>query len=510
MISVDEVIDADAAPGSKTSRRVHLGIIFGAFAASRVALWIGGVRFEPSFFGGDQLLDLTVLRADPFQAFTHNHIQPPLWNYFVGAVLRWSPFPDDVSFLSLFVVADLITLVALWWLLEGLGARRWSATVATILVGWSPLMIANEHSLQYETIMTTLIVLACLTFLRYLRDPGPLRLALFALVLVVGVLTRTTLHPLWMIAGLALALGATWARTRRRASGGVVLVALLLVGVPLAHRAVTYGVSGFSSYWPMNLERITVMNYPPEQIDELIADGTVSPMAAVPPLGKYEDYAPHVPECNPDTGVEVLDQFFKSDGRRNLNNICFLDVYRQAGSDALYTIRADPLRYLQVVGRSSVIYSSIGSYADQPGTGLETWSAVYDPLFLPVHLDYSWGSGIPEERKSVFDRLVGGDPLSITVLASYVVCGFFTVRGLGRWVRRRAGHADVTWVFVGLSVVLISIPNVMMETFENARFRTPLDPILLGPLYVLVLEAAGRTLVRAKRRFTARRIGDSK
>ena len=494
---------------SGSRSRLHLAIVVGAFLSSRLILWTGGVRFTVPYLGQDQLLDLDVLRADPFQAFTHNHIQPPLWNFFVGAVLRWSPIQPNTTFHVLFLVADLAMVIALWHLLSGLGARSWVATVASILVAWNPIVIGNENVLHYETLVTAVLVLSALTCLRYVRNPSPARLAGFSCCLVVGVLTRATLNPAWLVGGLAIVLLAKLPRERRPAYLGVASIALVVVTSLLVHRAVTYESVGFSSYWPMNLERITALTFPPEETRKLIAEGRVSPAAAQGPFAQYKFYAKYFPPCHPHTGSKALDEFTKRDGQTNLNNVCYLKVDKQARSDAIHIIRANPKRYLYEISRSAILYVSVGTDSSQPGTRLAPWASAYDPLLVPIHVHYSFGSGLSSLQRDAYERYFSSDPISITLVSSVLLCLVYAARGFRRWLGHRADYVDITRIFIGFTLVMITIPSVMFDTLENARYRASLDPILLGPVCVFILEAAVVGFARLNRWFTARRTGAS-
>lgn len=477
-----------------------MALVAGAFGLSRIIIELVGVRFQISPLLNVQLLDMKVLQADPFQAFTHNFIQPPLWNFFVGAVLRWSPFAPRPSFLVLFMLADLVTVLCLWYLLVGLGARRWIASVAVTLVGSSPTLIADEHTLHYEALLTMVVTLSAFTCLRYLREPTTARLVQFSSVLVVGVLTRTTLHPFWLAGGLALALIVSWPVLRRRTMLAVVAGTVLLVGAPLVHRAVAFDTAGFSSYWPMNLGRITYLTFPHSELQRLADEGKISDAALVPPFASYSAYADLFPPCHPDTGVPAYDDFTKDYGEINLNNICFLPVYQRLRSDALTTIRANPDRYLAAVARSTLIYSNISRTSTKRGSPLDRWFSIYQPVYLPVHVHYGWGSGVGPEVGRLYSAGFGRDPLSVTVLLSYVVCLGYGVRGARRWFGRRLDAVAATRLFIAFTFVMVTVPSVMFDTFENARFRQPLEPILLGPVYVLVLEFGRRGFLGLRRR----------
>jgi hypothetical protein len=484
----------------------------GLFLASRIVLYLGGLRFETRTTADLALLDPAKLQQDPFLAFTSNHVQPPLWNFFVGSILRWSPFQDGGTFQVLFLISGLLTVLTLWSLLAGLGAPKWAATVAATVVGWSPVMIGYERMLTYESLVTLVVTLSAWCLLRYLREPTTLRLALFAAVLVVGVLTRMTLSPIWALGGIALILLARRGSPHGRSRLTIICIAAALIFLPLAHRKVDYGVFVLSSYGGMNLARASTVQIPASELDALIASGRVSSSARVIPFAPYRAYEKMFHRCTPSTGVPVLDEFYKSDGTTNLNNICYLPVDHQAISDALTVIRADPSRYAAVVGRSVLLYSSLETPgtvpAGFPGGGsdptiLRWWSDLYRPLLVPIHIGYSWGFGDPQESMQVLTAVyapaLARTNLSLVVAAGLLLGLGLAFRGVARWVKHREETADLVRVYIGFTIAVVTASSVLFDSFENARFRAPLDPLVLGPLFVVVLTGAHR--------FTSRTLG---
>lgn len=514
-----EVVDAPAPDGGTQQSspegpgpRRWAWVVAGLFVASRVVVQLAGVRFTTFTSGDLAQLDPSALAADPFVAFTSNHVQPPLWNFFIGAVERWSPFPVVGTFQVLFLLVGLGTVLVLWALLVELGSRPWVATVAATLVGWSPVMIRYEYLLRYEAPLAAIVTLSAWCLMRWLRRRSTRWLIAFAACLVIGVLTRTTLSPLWLLGALVPIVIARWRSPARWRTVGIVAAAVALVAFPLAHRYQAYGVVGLSSYGGMNLARTATVQLPAHELDALIARGRVSPAATVVPYAPYREYAPWSEPCEAATGEPVLDRYVKTDGTTNLNNVCYIAVGRQAARDALAAIRADPGVYASTVWRSALLYASFEAPgpldAGMPGAAgsgfMAGWFTAYAPVMVPVHIGHSWSGADPQPSLSMLEHLYGPvldeTDLSLTVVAGLLVAVGLGLRGVLRWRRGRADPADVTRIYIGFTVVVVSAVSILADTFENARFRIPLDPLVLGPLYALVI--AG--VVGGARRITAR------
>lgn len=483
----------------------HLGIVIVGFFVLRVVLWIDGLRFQDRLIGQLQLIDEPLLRDDPFRAFTSLHIQPPLWNFLVGSVRAWSPFPDAITFQVLWTAASLATATMLWKILTGSGARSWQATVATVLVASSPIVIQNESMLRYETPVTLLVTGSVYAFMRFVAMPSPGRLCVFGGVVLAGVLTRSLLQPLWMVGGLVLAL----VLVRRRGSVTsrhvlVALVPIVLVAGDLVFLHARFGTVGYSSYLGENLERIAVTTLPAGQLRRLQADGTLSESASIKPYSPYSVYAESLGPCRSDSRDPALSDVTKSTGEPNLNALCFVPVYRQAMRDSVAAIRADPGNYVGAVGQAAIAFAGRAGIDVPPDTtAFRILNDAYTPLFLPLHVGYRFGGDDPQPVAGFLRAGMSRFPLLLTAAVAIVFAlgraAVSTVRLLRKELE--SGDSDLLRLWIGFTVLSVTVVGIGFDFYENARFREALDPLLFGPLFVAVGELARRGGVHLKQRF---------
>lgn len=482
--------------------RLHLAVVTGCFFGLRALLWATGLRFEDHLTGQLQLLDEKVLTADPFAAFTQNSIQPPLWNFYVGAVRAWSPLPAALSFQLVWVAADLATVTMLWWLLTRLGARRWQATVAAVLVAVNPLLVSSESFLRYETAVTFLVTASVYTFARYVDAPGVRRFAMFSVVLMIGVGTRTLLQPLWLLGGLALGIAVA-----HRAGKSTLrflwpaAVVLMVVVADLVFVGVRFGNVGFSSYAGVNLKRVAVTTLPQDTLERLQREGKLSALAAIKPYSVYEVYARadgDLGHCIPTRTGSAAGVPRKSTGEANLNYLCFRRVYDQAFDDAVAAIRAEPGNYLKSVGQATVVFVSWPAPFDRPRSdAFRRWESLYKPVLVPLGVHFDVGGSRPQPTTAFMVAGMNELPVLVTMAAAL---GYTLWRSCAAaWriaARRRRGPVDTTWLWIGYTVVSVTLAGVTLDFYENARFRQALDPILLGSLVVAVAEATRSVVLR--------------
>ena len=71
-------------------------VVVSVFAVSRLAAWAAGVRFDASILTWYwQFLDVELLRHDLARSLWYLHAQPPLFNLFLGSVLKLAPDASD-------------------------------------------------------------------------------------------------------------------------------------------------------------------------------------------------------------------------------------------------------------------------------------------------------------------------------------------------------------------------------------------------------------------------------
>jgi len=270
----------------------------------------------------------------------------------------------------------------------------------------------------------------------------------------------------------------------------------LILGL-MAKNEARFGTFSLSSWFGMNLARMVVASLSGDERDPLIADGTISPQAAVQPFAPFEDYAAvgtrAVTRCRADYGGAALDDPRKaSEAAPNYNYGCFLPVYAQAQDDAGAVIRHRPGHYVVMVRAAAVTYmSEEGLSAVEPSKPVTVLDRIHDTLGLEIGMTAWYGDLRLPMRvyPTAFLSLVG-------LVGAGVWAGWQALRG-------RRSVVVVVLAFVGFTLLYASAAGVLFEVWENARFRLPLDPILYATPLALAGEALARRLVPVLRQAPA-------
>jgi hypothetical protein len=480
-----------------------LGALGTVLAAGR---GVSGAQLDSSW----QVIDLEVLADDPLGSLWYLHIQPPVHNLVVGTVMAWSPFPPMGTLFALYGLSLLVTGLLLHDLLVRWGVQPVAGGVVVGFAMVNPSLLSTIHIASYEVPVACLLVTLLWLAQRHLERPGPRWLLPIALTLTVAALTRSLLHPVWVLAVLGL-LGLVRPVDRRQVAAALA-VPLVLIGGWMVKNEVVFGTPTLTSWLGFNMQRGVTASMERDEVADAVADGRVSPIVLEYPWLPLDAYPEWTGPCDPAhdhpaAAAELKEPFEGVTGALNYNNECFLPAYRQAQRDATALIRDDPGRYL--AKRVPPLLMSYQTFPVRGGGagGAPTWvDRVYEPLLAirTVHVDMSdWNLPllVPELETLTIEVSLTMAALSLVVVARGAVA---VVRLVRRGWRARHGWPaeEVVWLLVTATALLVVVGGDLVEFGENGRFRTMLDPLLVA------LPLASLTRSVQRRWFPGRNAGE--
>jgi hypothetical protein len=123
-------------------------LIMLAFIGSRLVYYHLGVRFDPHLLPTQwPCIEVALLRDDLCQSILYLHIQPPLFNLFLGIVLKLFPEHWALAFNITYLLLGLLLSTATFQLMEKLHVPRGMALLLTILFLASPGCVLYENYL---------------------------------------------------------------------------------------------------------------------------------------------------------------------------------------------------------------------------------------------------------------------------------------------------------------------------------------------------------------------------
>jgi hypothetical protein len=203
-------------------------VIAFVFVASRTVAYTAGVRFDADPVGRFwQLVDPHLLTTRLAETLFYLHGHPPLFNLYVGILLKVSPGHYATIVQGTYLLLGIVGALALYGLLVRLGCRRWVSVAVVVLMMVAPATILNENWLFYEYPVSVLLVLSAFTLAWFVRTktfwPG----FLFFLLLAAVIWTRSAFQIVWMLLAAVLVLVAL--RDRKGLVLQACLVPLVLV-----------------------------------------------------------------------------------------------------------------------------------------------------------------------------------------------------------------------------------------------------------------------------------------
>ncbi|MFP4058826.1 MAG: hypothetical protein ACLF0G_18305 [Candidatus Brocadiia bacterium] len=455
------------------------------FGLSRLAYRAAGVRFDATPLAWFwQYVDPVLLRTDLARSLVHLHSQPPLFNLFLGLVLKACPGHLVAACEAVYALLGLGLALALCRVLMRLGVRREASVALAALFAASPACVIYEHWLFYDYPVAALLCFAALALHGFASSGRGWAGAAFFALLGCLALTRSLFHLAWLavVAGLVL----VGMPGRRRRVAAACAVPLLAVALWYGKNLWLFGQFTSSTWLGMNVARITTLKVPRERRAEMVARGTLSPLALVAPFRPLEAYEPCLAPLQP-AGVRVLDQRRKRIGAPNFHHAAYIDVAGIYLRDAVAVVRHRPRAYLRGLFDAWVRYF-------MPATDY-FW--VRGNRQKVAGLDRAWSVALgrvrfdpwpqSEEVVSEESRRGPGRKALNAALVLVVACPVLTVYGLvvGFRALRRGGEGralGLTVLFACVTIVYVTVVGNALEVGENHRNR-----FALGPLYVVLL-----------------------
>jgi hypothetical protein len=487
----------DATPDGRDRRWLPLGVLGGLFVGSRLAVALAGVRYDADLVNfGAQLADPDLLTDRYLETLWYLHGQPPGFNALVGAVLRWSPFPLDGSLHAVFIVFGALLAVGCWDLARQVGTSRWWATGIAAAVTCSPVALLYENWLSYEVPVAVAVVWMAALTARWSRTANPWVLAGVGGLGAAAVLTRSMLHPVWLVValGIAMLVQPPWrlAPVTRRWALAALAVPVVLVGGATVKNVVLFDTANLSTWVGFNLNKMVVGTLPPDEFERLRVEGVITA-----PLGPQD--------CEPERpGVPVLAERYKrgwrgADGVENHNWECERIWHDQLGADALAVVRAEPGHVAGAVVGSFEIWANHAT--DYPPfvdgrAELGPFPEAHKRLvMLTVPWDPPW-----ELRNAWAVQLSSADQrfgVSLTLVGATLLVAVAGAVVAVQW-RRRGSPARAAVLAGAWTVAFVTLASILFEHAENNRIRYPAEPLTLTLAAAVVVVVGGRWLTNRR------------
>jgi hypothetical protein len=449
-----------------------------AFLASTVAAGMLGLRFDATPVGFLwQYLDADILQHDLLRGLYYLHSQPPLFNLYLGVVLKLFPTAAAAAFSVGHQAVALALLIGVAWVLRQLQVPNLITALLCLLLALHPTFLVHGRWLFYTLPVGLLLILSAAALLRYCAGGRAAWAHTFCWLTATLMLTRAIFHPVWFVATLSVICLLIAPRLRRRLLVSAI-VPLLVVNLWYLKNLELVGMYSASSWLGMNLRR-TLGLAPAEQAALLKAGRLPAVWAEVNgfplDLDRYPDYL--TPAALP--LHRAIDAAYKANGYWNFNHRAYARISRDMLRGDVEFIKSYPTRYaLRVLDALRLFL--------QPG-----------PRFVIIDRYYpqTFGTAVARYRDVAntflfLQPVVSEAPSSFTWLATpnllwvgfpvLVLFGVMCTIGHPRIVLSGApAHARPVIAYLTATVIWFTLCSTLFEFGENDRMRIEIDPVLV-------------------------------
>ncbi len=480
-------------PDPRSSEGAYLLCLTALFILSRIIFAMKGGEFlaSPIDFA-KQYLDPVLLENDLLRSLFYLHAQPPLFNAFLGLILKLSPYPP-LTFELVFKTMGVAMPLLFYGILTALAMRPGIAFIATVIFMCNPTLLLYENLLYYTHVEAFLILLSLFSLLRWGIERRLRFLALFFLALLCLGMIRSLFHTLFFLLTTLLMFLYLAFRLRERHLARQFALCSLIVLIPMilvsCKNLYLYRFFGTSSWDGMSLW-IKANGYAPEQLEQFQQQGVISARAL---QAGYDPFQPvdlffnerelaQIP-CHHPADCSIM----RSTGKPNFNHSGYVPLSKQLWRDAVALIGRDPALFAYyTAGAYCLMLWHASDSVNALFYGNETVIERLEGLYRFLYFGFF---GIESKQASHYMWWVRTGCISALFLIFYLI----TLAGL----LRKADASVIPVLLLSLFCVLIHAYTLcvssLIEFGENNRFRYPVDAAFL------VLMAA--TIARSKRSF---------
>ncbi len=462
------------------------------FITGHVHFYGLGGHFEDGEFGFWQLLDLELLRTRLLESLWYLHMQPPLFNFFVGIVEKCSFGYSVYVYPVVYVCFGLVSGIALFHLLLRFRIHKSIALLVTSVCLLSPSWMLYEHWLMYTFPVMMLLTLTAWQMHKYVSYQTIRNGAILFSLMVVLAYTRSIFHILWFLFTLVILFAYFRGRRKRLLITG--FVPLILIFALYAKNAYLFGQWTTSTWLGPNLHMMCA-TIPSSVKRELILKGKLSGQVYIQPFQRVGLYANFVKRK--EWGIPALDQKNRGEEWVNHNHGWFVEVNRQYQEGAIAMILASPGDYFTLMKQSWRRYNHPAWNYDF----FHTQPAVYFeyPLLLNK-IFFGW------EHQNLMEAAhhtkLRPEGTFLCWLLPLLFFSWIVIMFLPQHLTQFTTADRATLSYCMFTIVLITFAAITIVRFENFRLRFTLTPYfaLLFAITIdrVVLWIAAQKIVRKR------------
>jgi hypothetical protein len=448
-------------------------IIIAVFVVSRFIARLLGIHLDiHALYEYWQYLDIETLRNHLLAGVWYDHAQPPLFNLFIGSVLKIGGSQYILLFDLILKLISLGNALLLFLIVKKLSGVYFLPILTALVYILSPATIIFESELFYTCFVSFFLLVSVYYLIRLTESDGWLNAFGIFFPLVLLCLTRSVYHIVWLI---IIAATLIFYFRRKAVLNKLILVSIssiVLVGCWYVKNKILFDKLTVSTWVGMNIARNVFHD---NEVKDSTRIDAYEPFSRISIYRKFLD-----PEFeNKYKGLNDRDllQETKNDSFINETEVSYIpvsDLYQKASIDF---IRNHPGAYAKNVFQSSILFFT-------PGT-LYSLALENEGRIKYYDLLYSF-------NLTIFARDKRERRILLTIAALPKLILYFFVFFI--FIRNCLQSRSVTpWnLFIIITIAFIFGISSFFEHYENMRFRFEIEPLFL----ILAAQAFSRLFSR--------------
>jgi hypothetical protein len=442
----------------KTQRMILIILFFTA----RGLYFSSGVSFDQSpLQWAWQVIDPVLLKSDLLTSLWFDPAQPPLFNLFLGLVLQSTGDLSETVFAIFYLFMGLASMLLVFQLLWPFSKSV--AFIITALWAVSPAMASLEQQqMQHHN-----------------RWPILIMIVLSGLALL-----RSIFHPALMA---CLILFVFFSTTYSRASLITLFFCINLLIVSVIKNGIYYSNWGTSSWFGMNLSKIALNGYSPEELAVFAKANNCSPQVSKPLFEEPSVYSPYFEELPALKLHAVSEQLYKENGNKNLHHHGYASLSKEYQKASLKLISKRPLNYLKSVGIAMAKFyypvDELSGYSDRNFAIMSPYRTWFNALVL-----YQ-----PTAWLQIFKRPVEAYPKWLKIALTPLVVSLIFLLAVTKYLHLLITNKKKLSIAIHIAVIIsvyLFLAGNLLELGENMRFRLLTIPGLIIILFWYLQEIA--------------------
>jgi hypothetical protein len=435
-------------------------ILIVLFIISRVILDFFGVRLDfTALFSNWQYLDVHTLRTNLFNGIWFDHTQPPVFNLFLGFVVKLSGNYTELVFTVIFKLITLINTLLISAILKRALDNKYLPLVFSMIYLLSPATMVFENELFYTTFISLLLLTSCY----YLQDLQKKvtweNASSFFFPLMIICLTRSLYHLVWLVFISVLVLIYYRKKNTFRIVLSVSVITLLLTGSWYLKNYILFKEFSTSTWIGMNIARNVFHD------TEIKDSSRIESIVPFSKISVYKDFLPANYET-PYRGINDYDLLheMKNDTFINAKNVGYIEVSKKYMAASIKQIKKQPFEYFKNVLQSAVIFFAPATL--YPTTEFQARKIKYYDIAFSFNLSH-FAKGKQERRIA----------LTISALPKILLYLLVIFSILKNMIRNQ--NPLLLHLFILGTIGYIFCISSLFEHYENMRFRYEAEPLFL-------------------------------